>query len=104
MADTDKWDQEEDEAAAGLALWLCPICAVFICGKTNAHELLEFNCPNCAAVAFEFPESVRRHIVVKLPFQEWKDCENPFCKSAIHVLMDKCPRCRFKQDGPFKLG
>ena len=35
MADTDKWDQEEDEAAAGLALWLCPICAVFICGKTG---------------------------------------------------------------------
>ena len=35
MADTDKWDQEEDEEGADLAPWLCPTCKVFISGKIN---------------------------------------------------------------------
>ena len=103
MADTDKWGQEEDEEGADLALWMCPTCEVFTGGKTNARGLLEFNCPNCAEGAIEFPESVRRHIVVEPPFREWTVCGNPFCRSAVHVLMAKCPRCRFKQGGPFKL-
>ena len=104
MADTDKWDQEEDEEGADLALWLCPTCKVFIGGKTNARGLIEFNCPNCAEGATEFPESVRRHIVLKPPFREWTACDNPFCRFSVHVLMYKCPRCRFKRGGPFKLG
>ena len=104
MADTDRWDQAEDEEGADLAPWLCPTCKVFISGKIKARGLIEFNCPNCAAGATKFPDSVRRHIVLRPPFWEWTVCDNPFCRISIHVLMDKCPRCRFKQGGPFKLG
>ena len=104
MADTDKWDQAEDEEDADLAPWLCPTCKVFISGKINAGGLIEFNCPNCASGATKYPDSVRRHIVLRPPFWEWTVCDNPFCRSEVHVLMDGCPRCRFKQGGPFKLG
>ena len=103
MADTDKWDQDEEEEADP-ALWLCPTCRVFISGKITARGLIEFNCPNCAEGATKFLESVRRHIVLKPPFWEWIPCGNPFCRYSVHVLMDDCPRCRFKQGGPFKLG
>ena len=104
MADTDRWDQDEDEEGADLAPWLCPTCKVFISGEINVCGLIEFNCPNCSAGATKFPDSVRRHIVLKPPFWGWTVCDNPFCRISIHVLMDDCPRCRFKQDGPFKLG
>ena len=50
MADTDKWDQEEDEEGADLALWMCPTCKVFIGGKTNACGLLEFTAPTARRV------------------------------------------------------
>ena len=104
MADTDRWDQEEDEEDTDLAPWLCPTCRVFISGKFNARGLIEFNCPNCAEGATKFPGSFRRHIVIRPPFREWTACGNPFCRSEVHVLMDDCPRCRFQQGGPFKLG
>ena len=78
MADTDKWDQEEDEEGADLALWMCPTCEVFIGGKTNARGLLEFNCPNCAEGAIEFPESARRHSVVKPPLPGMDGLWQPF--------------------------
>ena len=104
MADTAKWDQEEGAEGADLTLWMCPTCEVFIGGKTNARGLLEFNCPNCAEGAIEFPEPARRHSVVKPPLREWTVCGNPFCRFAVHVLMYFCPHCHSPQGEPIELG
>ena len=45
MADTDRWDQAEDEEGADLAPWLCPTCKVFISGKINALRAARVQLP-----------------------------------------------------------
>ena len=104
MADTDRWDQDEDDHDDDLAPWLCPDCLIFISGKIDARGLIEFNCADCGQGVTKYPDSVRRNLVVRPPFREWTACRNPFCRSKIHVLMDYCPRCRLEQDVPFELG
>ncbi len=42
--------------------------------------------------------------MVQPPLREWTVCGNPFCRSAVHVLMYLCPYCRCQQGELFELG